>query len=367
MHVCHICDGSLQGDYFRNMAMGLTRKGVRLSLVELGPGSAPNWIGEFPDVTYRSLDASGKKQYPAAVYRLARFLKGEKVDILHTHLFYSGLIGVLTKRLGSTAVVALMRHHTSVVRMLGSRLHVKADKWMAERADHVLTVSNAARSYMADVDGIKRDIDVVHLGFDFDRLSPNVEARGRVRREMGFADGDLVIGYVANFAHGKGHIQLVRAFERIAAAVPAARLVFAGRGQIAEVTAAAAGFPAGKIVFAGWQDDIAAFLNALDIFVQPSLSEAFSQVIMEAMGVGLAVAATNVGGASEVIESGRNAVLVEPNDVEALAETVIALTSNSDLRQSLGVAARETVTTRFRADRMVEQQFELYRRWLSER
>jgi glycosyltransferase involved in cell wall biosynthesis len=367
MHVCHICDGSLQGDYFRNIAAGLTRKGVRLSLVELAPGSEPTWLGDYPGVAYRSLNAAGKKQYPFAVRRLARFLKEENVDILHTHLFYSGLIGVLTKRFGSRAIVALMRHHTSVVRMLGTRFHVAADRWMAENADHVLTVSNAAKSYMADIDGIRSDIEVVHLGFDFERLSPNDAKRSLVRREFGFADDDLVIGYVANLTRGKGHVQLIRAFEKIAAEFPRARLVFAGRGELAEVIAAAAGFPEGKIVFAGWQNDIAAFLNGLDIFVQPSLSEAFSQVIMEAMGVGLPVVATDVGGAREVIESGQNGILIEPDDVEALAAAIIDLARDSGARQHLGVAARETVTSRFSADRMVERHFELYKQWLSER
>ncbi|HQZ97965.1 MAG TPA: glycosyltransferase family 4 protein [Pyrinomonadaceae bacterium] len=366
MHVCHICDSSVQGDYFRNIAAGLTRKGVRVSLVELGPGKPPTWLGEFSGVTYRSLNAAGKKHYPGAVRHLARFLKAEKVDILHTHLFYSGLIGVLTRRLGNRSIVALMRHHTSVVRMLGSRFHVKADKWMAEKADHVLTVSNAAKAYMLDVDGIRRnDIEVVHLGFNFEQLAPSAVDRSRIRAEFGFAEEDIVVGYVANFAHGKGHIQLVEAFEKIAAEIPNARLVFAGRGEIAEVNEAAAKFPAGKIVFAGWQNDIAAFLNAIDIFVQPSLSEAFSQVIMEAMGVGLPVVATNVGGANEVIVSGENGVLIEPNNVSAISNEVIRLSRDPELRRQLGVAARKTVTESFTAERMVERQFELYQKWLA--
>ncbi len=367
MHVCHICDSSVQGDYFRNIATGLTRKCVRVSLIELRPGNEPTWLGEFPGVTYRSLNAAGKMQYPLAVRRLAQFLKDEKVDILHTHLFYSGLIGVLTKRLGSRSIVALMRHHTSVVRMLGSRFHVRADKWMAEKADHVMTVSNAAKAYMHDVDGIKRDIEVVHLGFDYERLAPSAIERLSVRRELGFADDDLVIGYVANFANGKGHIQLIEAFEKILAAVPNVRLVFAGRGEILEVNEAAAKFPAGKIVFAGWQSDIASFLNAVDIFVQPSLSEAFSQVIMEAMGVGLPVIATKVGGASEVILSGENGVLIEPSDVSAISSEVIRLSRDSELRQRIGVAARKTVTENFRAEQMVERQFALYERWLAKK
>jgi glycosyltransferase involved in cell wall biosynthesis len=367
MHICHICDSSLQGDYFRNVASGLTRKGVRLSLVELGPGQPPTWLREFPGVSYTSLGASSKMQYPFAVRRLAGFLRDEKVDILHTHLFYSGLIGVLTKSLGSKSVVALMRHHTSVVRMLGSPVHVALDRWMANRAYRMLTVSEAARRYMHEVDGIRRDIDVVHLGFDYETLAPDTAARKAVREELKFGESDFVIGYLANFARGKGHEQLLAAFEKILAEVPNARLVFAGRGELPEVTAAANRLPPGKVVFAGWRSDVAAFLNALDVFVQPSLSEAFSQVIMEAMGVGLPVVATNVGGAGEVIESGRNAVLIEPGDVDALAAAVIDLARDPNRRKRLGIVARETVTAKFGADRMVDRHMELYEQWLGER
>ena len=154
MHVCHFCDTSLQGDYFRNIATGLSRKGVKVSLLELGPGSAPDWLSDMAGIEYFSLNAAGKMQYPLVVRRLAKHLRVERVDILHTHLFYAGLIGVLAKRLHKGTVVALMRHHTGVVRMLGSRLHIAADKWMAERADHVMTVSEAAKRYMVDVDKI---------------------------------------------------------------------------------------------------------------------------------------------------------------------------------------------------------------------
>lgn len=367
MHVCHICDSSLEGDYFCNIAAGLTRKGVRVSLVELGQGKSPAWLADIPGVTYFCLGAAGKTHYPMAVRRLARFLKDENVDILHTHLFYSGLIGVLTKRLRRKTIVALMRHHTSVVRMLGSRLHIAADKWMAEAADHLLTVSKAARAYMLDVDHVKRDdIEVVHLGFDFEKLAPNTEDRIRVRRELGFADDDFVIGYVANFAPGKGHIQLIEAFESIASEIPNARMLFAGRGQIAEVNAAAAKFAADKIIFAGWQSNISGCLNAMDIFVQPSLSEAFSQVLIEAMGVGLAVIATDVGGANEVIEGGVNGILIEPNDIEAISGEVTRLYRDEELRLEIADAGRANVRANFTAEQMVERQFALYESWLGQ-
>ena len=368
MHVCHFCDTSVESGYFRDIAAGLTRNGLRVSLVELSPGSPPRWLAEMPNVSYLNLNSASKLQYPRAVRRLSRYLADEDVDILHTHLFYAGMIGIFAKRRHPKTIVALMRHHTSVVRMLGSRLHIAADKWMAENADHVMTVSKAARDYMINVDGIKRnDIEVIYLGFDFEKMSPNAEDRARVRREFGFAADDLVIGYVAHFAKGKGHIQLTKAFAKITEKIPNAKLFFIGRGMLDEVKAAAAKFSSEKIIFAGWRDDVSACLNAMDVFVQPSLSEAFSQVLIEAVGVGLPVIATEVGGAAEVIEDRVNGILIKPNDTEAIADNIVEMYKNIDMRTRLASTGRKSVAERFTVEKVVDRHLELYRRWMTER
>ena len=367
MHVCHFSDSSVEGDYFRNIAAGLTERGVRVSLIQLGGGQGPKWLSDFPAVTFLSLNASSKLAYPRAIRSLIRFLDDEHVDILHTHLFFPGLIGVLAKRFNRETIVALMRHHTDSVRRLGSRLHVAADKWMAEKADHVLTVSNAAREYMTDIDGIKRgDIEVVYLGFDFERLSPNEENRTRVRDKFGIGSDEFTIGYVGNLINGKGHVQLIEAFEAIAAEIPNARLFFVGRGQLAEVEAAAGKLASGKIIFAGWRTDVPACLKAMDLFVQPSLSEAFSQVLIEAMGAGLPVIATDVGGANEVIESGVNGILIEPDDTEAIRREVVGLYRDRDRRKKMAEAGMRSVRERFTAEQMVERQYALYRDWMGQ-
>jgi glycosyltransferase involved in cell wall biosynthesis len=294
-------------------------------------------------------------------------LKDRRIDILHTHLFYSGLIGSFAKLLHKKTIFAMMRHHTAVVRMMGSRIHVAADKWMAEQPDHVMTVSEAARAYMFDVDGIRRDnIDVVYLGFDFDQMSPNHEDRLRVRQEFGFTDDDLVIGYVGNFAKGKGHSQLVEAFARIATNARDVKLLFVGRGMLPEVEATVANIPEGRVFFTGWRDDISACFNAMDVFVQPSLSEAFSQVLIEAMGVGLPVIATDVGGATEVIEDSVNGLLIEPDNTEAIHQAFMRLYNDREFLKGMAVAGSKSVRSRFTAQRMVERHLELYSKWLNE-
>ena len=368
MRVCHLCDGSVAGDYFRNITAGLTARGIELLLVELGSGTAPQWLAQFPGVAYHSLDVMGSRKIFSARKKVVELVQSEKIDILHTHLFYSGLAAAFAKRqLGSTTF-AMMRHHTGVVRMLGSAFHERADKWMAERAGRVLTVSEAARQYMLDVDGIRRDdIEVVYLGFDFEQMTPNAEKRAATRADFGFTDDDLVIGYVANFASGKGHVQLINAFDEVKRQIPNAKLILAGRGKLKEVEDTVGRLGLGRrIVFAGWQDDVSLVYNAMDIFVQPSLSEAFSQVLIEAMGCGLPVIATKVGGAAEVIENDVNGILIEPDDPQAIAREVIRLAGDEKLRSVIADRGMTSVRERFSAETMVERHLELYKKWMDE-
>lgn len=364
MRVCHICDTSVAGDYFRNIAAGLTESGIHVTLAELGEGEPPAWLNEIPGAEYFALGSSGKHKIPLAAYRLGREMRVRQIDVLQTHLFYSGIVGVLAKRFAPRTAVAMMRHHTGVVRMLGSKLHIAADRWMAEKADRVMTVSEAARKYMKEIDGIRRDdIEVVYLGFDFEKYRPDAQLRAEARARYGFADEDLVFGYVANIVPGKGHEQLLDAFAKIAADLPNAKLLFAGRGSLDRVDAAAAKLPAGKVVFAGWQADAPMVYNAMDIFVQPSLSEAFSQVLIEAMGCGLPVIATDVGGAREVIEDGVNGIIVQPGDTEGLAAAMLRAATERDDVSAIADRGNASVRQRFDVRTMVARHVELYRSW----
>jgi glycosyltransferase involved in cell wall biosynthesis len=195
-------------------------------------------------------------------------------------------------------------------------------------------------------------------------FSPDEAARKRVRDEFGFAPNELVIGYIANFAPGKGHAQLVEAFSKILSESPSAKLFLVGRGDDSEARAAAARYGVTeRVTFAGWRNDVAACLNATDIFVQPSLSEAFSQVLIEAMGVGLPVIATNVGGAGEVILDGGNGFLVEPDSPTAIAGKMVAMIKDNDLQKRIAAAGYASVREKFTVKQMVDDQFALYTSW----
>jgi glycosyltransferase involved in cell wall biosynthesis len=362
MRVCHFIEQSFKGDYFKHISKGLTQHGHEVILVELGDHDPPLWLNDVPGVRYVSFGIKRKTSFPVAVIRLARFVSRERIDILHAHLFNSGLIAALTRYLQRTTRVVIMRHHTGVVRMLGSRLHIAADKWMAETADHVLTVSEAARRYMLDVDQIRRrDIEVVHLGFDFSKFKPDRDIGALVREEYGFRDSDLVIGYVANLLPGKGHKQLLEAFAETLRVIPRARLWFIGRGDLPDVREAIEQFPSGTVVLGGWRDDISACLNAMDMFVQPSLTESFGQSLVEAIACGVPAISTLEGIAPEILEDDQ---LVPAGDVEGLAQKIIQLCSESELRASMADRAMRTVQEKLGIDQMVDGHIRVYRKWM---
>ncbi|MGI8469850.1 MAG: glycosyltransferase [Pyrinomonadaceae bacterium] len=365
MHVCHFCEYSVESAYFENLTKGLIAKGVKISLLELGAHKPPKWLANVPEAEYFSLGIVGKSQYPRAVWRLAKFLKREKIDILQTHLYYAGLIGVLAKRLYRQTIIAMTRHHTSIVRMLGKEYHLVLEKWMSENADYVIAVSEATRNYMMQVDQIRGNhIEIAYIGFDFEKLKPNKTDRAKIRAEFGFGENDFVIGYVASFAQGKGHLQIIEAFSKIVKEIPEARLFFVGTGNSAEANAAVEKFSLReKIIFAGWRDDAPACMNAMDLFVQPSLSEAFSQVLIEAMGVGLPVIATDVGGANEVIADGKNGFLIKPNDAESIYRKTVELYRSKELRDKIAIAGQANVRKRFGVERMIERYVGLYQNW----
>lgn len=347
------------------MATGLAKAGCGVYCASLSSAVEPAWLESLPGVGYLSLDADSRLQYPAAVVRLARFLRRERIEVLQSHLFDAGVIGVLAARLARTPLTIVTRHHTDQVVLVGTALHIQLDRWMARAADGVVAVSNAVRDFLVTQDGVdSTPIEVIYLGFDFDRLRVEEADAQRVREELVLEDA-FVIGCVAQLFETKGQSFLIAALAALVDRIPNAKLVLVGAGDRTGLEARANELGvADRVVFAGHRQDVPACLSAMDVVVHPSLSEAFSQVVIEAMASETPLVSTNVGGAMEVIEDGKTGLLIPPADVAAIVAAVERLHGDPHLRERLGRAGRESVAERFTVDRMVNHQLDCYHRWL---
>jgi glycosyltransferase involved in cell wall biosynthesis len=181
------------------------------------------------------------------------------------------------------------------------------------------------------------------------------------------ADASLVIGVVCALRPEKGLPTLLQAFAKVVSGPSSAlrsglRLVVVGSGPMLE-TLQALKIELGlqnKCHFEPSTSDVAGWLRAIDIFVLPSLSEALSNALMEAMACGCAVVASEVGGNPELVSDGTTGLLFRAGNAVELADRLERLIVDENLRTRVGVVASESVRQRFSIEASVRRMEEIY-------
>jgi glycosyltransferase involved in cell wall biosynthesis len=278
---------------------------------------------------------------PLLVLRLAAWLRRQGVGVLHTHSLDPMFHGGLAARLAGVPV----RVHTQHNVMLAGYGPLDRLKFsLAARAcTAVVSVSDEVDRHVAAAGVAARKRAVVLNGVDVAALGSAPGARG------GAVEDGPIVGTVARLVPEKGQQRLLEAFARLRQEHPRARLVIAGDGPLRPQLAAEARRLAvdPAVSFLGFQEQVPQVLAGLDIFALSSLTEGIPLALLEAMGSGLPVVATAVGGVPEVVVDGESGLLVPPDDAAALALALSRLARDAGLRERLGAAARRRVLERF--------------------
>ncbi len=289
--------------------------------------------------------------FPLTLYQLIRFIKRSHIDVINIHypldnFFY---FAVCRRVLG---VVLVSSIHGADIFPLGKLqvAHARATRFLLSSSDLIVAPSRRFREdFLSSFPQLARKAIVIHNGVNPDELKAQASATAPQLRAA-------TVLCVSTYKEQKAIDVLVRAFKVTLEAVPSAKLVIAGggplRGQM-EALAASLGIRE-RIDFLGLQerDRVARLLNQCEVFVLPSRFETFGVAILEAMACRKPVVATTAGGIPEIIENGKNGLLVEPDNPSALAEALIALLKNSSLRFTLSNRAHETVNGRFSCEVM---------------
>jgi glycosyltransferase involved in cell wall biosynthesis len=271
----------------------------------------------------------------------ARWCRQTHVSVVHTTELYSNIFGLPAAAMGRVPV------------RIGNRREINPDKRPAQIAlqraaygcaHKVVANSQAAADRLMSERVPERKIAVVPNGLDVDQFSSRA-ARPSLRRVV----------VVANLRPEKGHDVLIDAAVEVVRRFPDARFELTGGGpELGVLQARAAASPVSHVfTFLGHRSDVAARLQANDIFVLPSRSEAFPNAVLEAMAAGLPIVASAVGGIPELVDNERTGLLVAPDDPRALAERICRLMTDPALAGRLGAAARADVEARYSFDRMV--------------
>lgn len=235
-------------------------------------------------------------------------------------------------------------------------------------AARILAISVAVRNELLAAGVDANRIELVPDGVEIPApIKP--EAREKARKKWAFQADETVIGYVGALTAEKGHALLIEAFAKLRRECANCRLLLAGEGPLRaqlERQAREAGL-ASAIIFAGFVSDVDSVYAAGDLFVFPSLAEGSGSSLLRAMAYGLPVLALARGGVAEIIEDGRSGVLVQEASAEDLARAAARLLKNAELRERLSRAGRETVSSRYSVDRMVDGTARILEKLIAER
>jgi sugar transferase (PEP-CTERM/EpsH1 system associated) len=238
---------------------------------------------------------------------------------------------------------------------------------------HYIALSRDLEHYLTSRVGIlPRKVSQIYNGVDTLRFSP-AETRQPIAG-CPFSDPMCcLIGTVGRMQVVKNQTALAEAFIRVLKTFPqlggSLRLVMIGDGPL-RAQAQALLEQAGVAELAwlpGERDDVPEILRGLDCFVLPSLAEGVSNTILEAMASALPVIATDVGGNGELVESGRTGQLVEPADIDAMAQKIAAYAIDPRRARAAGAAGRAVVERRFSLEAMTQCYQDLYDRLLKSR
>ena len=251
--------------------------------------------------------------------------------------------------------------HSTYLQTLKEQLQMAAYRPLFWRSACAVFVCERQRRHWLARGLFGRRNRVIYNGIDLDYWQA-VDA-ARLRRALGFADSDYVIGLSAVLRPEKNPAQLIDAVARLRAMGLPARALFIGDGAergAVEARARALGV-ADRFVISGFQEDVRPFLSACDVVTLTSFTEAFSLAAIEAMALGRPVVHSAVGGAAEMIHSGHEGWLFPVGDTATLVDRLASL-ADPVLRTRMGENARATVAARFSEHAMVER----YEQLLSE-
>ncbi len=235
-----------------------------------------------------------------------------------------------------------------------------------ELADCVLCVSHQLKAAHARRTGFPPGrISVIHNGVDTGRFAPDAASRARFRRELGLAEDELCIGAIGNLTPVKDHFTLVRALAELASRRLGWRSIVLGEGsEQARLEQFLERRPAARqrVRFLGIRNQIPGWLNALDLYVLPSLTEGISNSLLEAMATGLPVVAADTGGNPEVVAERESGLLFPVGDWQRLAALLLRLYDDPAERIRLGEAARRRAAAEFSLEAMVREYGRMYER-----
>lgn len=344
-----------------DLVLALHREGHDVTVACSVSGSLAESL-EASRIPVRPLVESIVKRRVSRPYALGlrKILREGRFDLVHAHVYSSAAASALAT-VGTGTPLVVTEHTEALWQGTNGRLF---SFWMYRRVARVIAVSDAIRRRLIERD----NVPPAKITLVPNSVPPVRGSYGDtlpLPAELG--EGPLV-GVVARLQPEKGVTNFVTAAARVAKEFPAARFVVVGDGPLREELFALAerlGVRE-RFLFLGFRPDAQALIKLMDVVAVPSVSEGTPLVVLEAMGAGVPVVASKVGGIPGQISHGREGILVPPADSRALGDALLDLLRDPERARRMGEAGRSRAGTEFSHENMVRRVEGIYRAALAD-
>lgn len=292
-------------------------------------------------------------------FRLSRIFKKHYIDIVHTHSWGTLLEGIVGAKLAKIPIIIHNEHGTFPKET--HRRIIQRILW--QWPNRFLAVSDGLRKMLSESIHFPIDrIDVIFNGVDEQKFFPSAKLRSQFRNEFHFSEEEFLVGIIGRLEPVKNHRMFLKALNFLKNQNQDVQGIIVGTGELEDqLKEQVAEQGMSKYVhFLGHQSNINLVLNGIDVFVLTSFSEGCSNVILEAMQCGKAIITTNVGGNPDLIENNRNGFLIESNNYKELAQKLLIMKKNPQLRKKLGSNAQREVQKKFSLQKMIKDYENVY-------
>jgi glycosyltransferase involved in cell wall biosynthesis len=280
-----------------------------------------------------------------AIWKLARILKDENVNILHCHRHQATVYGTFAAMIAGTPIVLGHVHGLNRSRPLRRKL---INAFILRRITRLMAVGESVKQDILNQNRFLSREKVISLGnsIDVDQFSDSAITKEQAKKMLGLPADSFVYGTAGRMVPTKGYSYLIQAFIKVKQKISNAHLVFAGDGRLRselEEVAEKEGL-APFIHFLGRRSDMPDVLRAMDVFVLSSIAEGIPRAMLEAMAAGIPCIGTDVGGIGEILDNGRLGSFVKPYNTVELAEAMVNVTRKTVNRvEVLGAARRKII------------------------
>ena len=299
---------------------------------------------------------------PLSILAFRQLLTRERPDIVHVNSSRDSWIAALSTRLLNPRPKVIRTRHISAPLNNNATTHL-----LYRRLFDMVIVTGGERNRQDLIhrDGLSPDrVAAFPIGLDVEQFSP-AQPTHDIRAELGIPPGHLLVGMISYLRDYKGHRYLVDAAAKVLKQHPAAAFLIVGEGpeeQNIRAHIERLGLAA-DVRMLGFRDDLLDVFRSLNLFVIPTVEgDTIPQVLMQALAVGLPVVSTTTGSIPDVIADGESGFLVPPRDPEALADRIVRLLKDANLRAAMGKRGRHTVEQSYSIDRMVDELERVYRK-----